>query len=295
MLPGFVTPGILISLVVDRDGNKFYPGIGTAVRVVEGGEGKAAGSGSSSKSQAKAIIATSTGKVVLSERPEEKSDKPGKAGASTGSSYTVNIVKKQKGDDSSSSNSSSSQPTTSNVSPSAASGLPKVGDYILARVSKLTTKQANVEILVVEGQGAVGQDAGLGVNGNENGIHSNPISNAGSLVEGAIRSDLGEGFGGIIRSIDVRATERDKVKMERCFKPGDIVRAQVISLGDGANYYLSTARNELGVLFARSKIGELMYAIDWQTMCCPVTGLTEERKCASPYKTQEGSTAEIQA
>lgn len=273
MIPGFVTPGILISLVVDRDGNKFYPGIGTAVRVVEGSEAKVAG-----KSQAKAIVATATGKVVLSER-QESAEHNDKSRDTKGSCYTVNIVKKTKGDDS-----SSTTPTTSHVSPSASSGLPKVGDYILARVSKLTSKQANVEILVVEGQGGVGQDAGLGLNGNENGIHSNPLSNAGSLVEGAIRSDLGEGFGGIIRSIDVRATERDKVKMELCFKPGDIVRAQVISLGDGANYYLSTAKNELGVLFARSKIGELMYATDWQTMACPVTGLTEERKCASPYK-----------
>lgn len=281
MIPGFVTPGILISLVVDRDGNKFYPGIGTAVRVVEGSEAKVAG-----KSQAKAIVATSTGKVVLSERQESADSSDKSRDNAKGTCYTVNIVKKAKGDDSS----SSTTPTTSHVSPSASSGLPKVGDYILARVSKLTSKQANVEILVVEGQGGVGQDAGLGLNGNENGIHSNPLSNAGSLVEGAIRSDLGEGFGGIIRSIDVRATERDKVKMELCFKPGDIVRAQVISLGDGANYYLSTAKNELGVLFARSKIGELMYATDWQTMACPVTGLTEERKCASPYKQQEVKT-----
>lgn len=276
MIPGFVTPGILISLVVDRDGNKFYPGIGTAVRVVEGSEAKVAG-----KSQAKAIVATATGKVVLNER--EGGDKSTDASDTKGVCYTVNIVKKTKND----SENTSTTPTTTNVSPSASSGLPKVGDYILARVSKLTSKQANVEILVVEGQGGVGQDSGLGLNGNENGIHSNPLSNAGSLVEGAIRSDLGEGFGGIIRSIDVRATERDKVKMELCFKPGDIVRAQVISLGDGANYYLSTAKNELGVLFARSKIGELMYATDWQTMACPVTGLTEERKCASPYKQQK--------
>jgi exosome complex component CSL4 len=29
---------------------------------------------------------------------------------------------------------------------------------------------------------------------------------------------------------DVRATEKDKVKIYQCFRPGDIVRAQIVSL-----------------------------------------------------------------
>jgi exosome complex component CSL4 len=33
---------------------------------------------------------------------------------------------------------------------------------------------------------------------------------------------------GVIRSQDVRATEKDKVKIYESFKPGDIVRAQVV-------------------------------------------------------------------
>lgn len=39
----------------------------------------------------------------------------------------------------------------------------------------------------------------------------------------------------------------DKVEVFKCFRPGDIVRARVISLGDARQYYLSTAENELGV------------------------------------------------
>lgn len=35
---------------------------------------------------------------------------------------------------------------------------------------------------------------------------------------------------GVIRVQDVRATEKDKVKIHESFKPGDIVRAQVVSL-----------------------------------------------------------------
>jgi exosome complex RNA-binding protein Csl4 len=34
---------------------------------------------------------------------------------------------------------------------------------------------------------------------------------------------------GVIRVQDVRATEKDKVKIYESFKPGDIVRAQVVS------------------------------------------------------------------
>jgi len=66
---------------------------------------------------------------------------------------------------------------------------------------------------------------------------------------------------------DVRATEKDRVKIYSSFRPGDIIRAEVvqsslleagdsdrkISLGDQQSYYLSTAKNELGVLFARSQ------------------------------------------
>jgi len=43
------------------------------------------------------------------------------------------------------------------------------------------------------------------------------------------------------------------VKIYSSFRPGDIVRAEVISLGDQQAYYLSTAKNELGVLFATSQ------------------------------------------
>lgn len=50
----------------------------------------------------------------------------------------------------------------------------------------------------------------------------------------------------------MRATEIDKVVMHDSFRPGDIVRAEVVSLGDARSYYLMTAKNELGVVFAKS-------------------------------------------
>jgi len=39
---------------------------------------------------------------------------------------------------------------------------------------------------------------------------------------------LAEPFSGIIKKQDVRATEIDKVEIVRCFRPGDIVRAEVV-------------------------------------------------------------------
>ncbi|PFH59065.1 hypothetical protein XA68_12830 [Ophiocordyceps unilateralis] len=87
---------------------------------------------------------------------------------------------------------------------------------------------------------------------------------------------------GVIRVQDVRATEKDKVKMHEAFKPGDIVRARVISLGDQANYYLSTASNELGVIMATSEAGNDMVPISWKEYQDPETGLTEPRKVAKP-------------
>ncbi|GAA5927734.1 exosome non-catalytic core subunit CSL4 [Sporobolomyces koalae] len=90
-------------------------------------------------------------------------------------------------------------------------------------------------------------------------------------------------FAGVIRSQDVRQTAKDSVKMWSCFRPGDVVRAKVISLGDARSYFLSTAANSLGVLFAiSSTTGQALEAISWEEMKDPTTGETEGRKVAAP-------------
>ncbi|KAI8377554.1 uncharacterized protein BYT42DRAFT_546231 [Radiomyces spectabilis] len=91
-----------------------------------------------------------------------------------------------------------------------------------------------------------------------------------------------EDFMGAIRIQDVRAAEKDKIKIYNSFRPGDIVRAEVISLGDARSYYLTTAKNELGVVFATSVAGATMIPISWQEMQCPITKTIEYRKCAKP-------------
>lgn len=165
-----------------------------------------------------------------------------------------------------------------------ANNLPKENDIVLARVTRISTQRANVEILAVENR-PVPKDSGIGSNGS-GVVAVGGGSGAVTFSVSQASSDLGETFRGVIRSQDVRATERDSVKMVESYKPGDIVRAQVLSLGDGTNYYLTTAKNELGVVFARAANGDagLMYAIDWQTMAYPTTGATERRKCAQPFE-----------
>ncbi|KAK2629217.1 hypothetical protein QTJ16_000037 [Diplocarpon rosae] len=125
--------------------------------------------------------------------------------------------------------------------------LPEVNSTVLCRVTRIAPRQATVAILVV-----------------------------GETV-------LDGDWQGIIRVQDVRATEKDKVKIFESFRPGDIVRANVISLGDQANYYLSTATNNLGVIMATSEAGNAMYPVSWKEYKDPETGASESRKVAKPF------------
>jgi len=125
--------------------------------------------------------------------------------------------------------------------------LPEVDSIVLCRVTRITPRQATVAILVV----------------------------GETVLDGE--------WQGLIRVQDVRATEKDKVKIFESFRPGDIVRAQVISLGDQTSYYLSTASNHLGVIMATSEAGNAMYPVSWKEYRDPSTGLSENRKVAKPF------------
>ncbi|KAJ4417413.1 exosome 3'-_5 exonuclease subunit ski4 (Csl4) [Gnomoniopsis sp. IMI 355080] len=136
---------------------------------------------------------------------------------------------------------------TISVSRHAREVLPQVGNVVLCRVTRITPRQAVVAILV-----------------------------CGETV-------LEAEWQGVIRVQDVRATEKDRCKVYESFRPGDIVRASVISLGDQSNYYLSTASNEYGVIMAVSEAGNVMYPVSWKEYKDPETGLSEARKVAKPY------------
>ncbi|RLV94263.1 Exosome complex component CSL4 [Spathaspora sp. JA1] len=177
--------------------------------------------------------------------------------------------------------------------------LPKENDVVLIRVTRISPKQVFGEIISVERTGGnIVVDSGVGVNGGTAHVSMPPGSattitqhnfNQTTIASSSTTTiqvpDIGENFRGVIRSQDIRSTERDKVKVIESYRPGDIVRAMIISLGDGSNYYLSTARNDLGVVFAKSEngAGSLMYPIDWEHMIDVVTGEIELRKNANPF------------
>ncbi|RPB15943.1 hypothetical protein P167DRAFT_460708, partial [Morchella conica CCBAS932] len=124
--------------------------------------------------------------------------------------------------------------------------LPQVGAIVLGKVTRITHIEATLAIFVV-----------------------------GEAV-------CTDEFKGIIRREDVRAFLKDKAKILSSFKPGDIVRARIISLGDQSKYFLSTASNDLGVIVAHSESGDPLNPLSWHEMVSQSTDMIEERKVAKP-------------
>ncbi|KAG8060712.1 hypothetical protein GUJ93_ZPchr0002g24663 [Zizania palustris] len=140
--------------------------------------------------------------------------------------------------------SSDQRSTVEVVGHKAHGAVPQPGSFVIARVTKVMARMASADIMCVDSK--------------------------------AVK----EKFTGMIRQQDVRATEIDKVDMYQSYRPGDIVRALVLSLGDARAYYLSTAKNELGVVSAQSIAGGTLVPISWTEMQCELTGQIEQRKVA---------------
>lgn len=148
--------------------------------------------------------------------------------------------------------------------------VPDVDALVTCRITRITHLQASAEILLLNGL---------------------PVS---------------EPFHAVIRRENVRESEIDKVRryrreffaainltvykllpvpqvvIEECFKPGDLVLAQVVSLGDSRSYFVGTARSDLGVLHGVADTGETMAPMSAEWMQVPATGLREKRKVAKP-------------
>lgn len=136
--------------------------------------------------------------------------------------------------------------------------VPAVGDVVTCKIVRINPRQAQLEILCV-----------------------------GSTA-------LREPVGGLIRREDVRDYERDQVAIYKSFRPGDVVLGRVISLGDSRFYYVTTAAQELGVVFSRSAEGHTMEPVSFEEVQCPVTKTREWRKVAKPTTTaDEAPPAEV--
>ena len=139
----------------------------------------------------------------------------------------------------------------------ASSQVLSVGQVVLGRVVRVVTQQAFIEI-----------------------------------VSADISGPLRETHSGSIRKEDVRAGATEEVEIYASFRPGDIVLARIISLGDSRRYFLSTAEAELGVIRAScSSCGENMVPLNWKEMDCPCKQ-KEPRKCAKPRDTANAPSEE---
>jgi exosome complex component CSL4 len=155
--------------------------------------------------------------------------------------------------------------------------LPAVDSIVLARVTRVQKRQATVSILVVLDETTTDPAKLASDNDNVASI----LTTAANPENHSSTDELR--FQALIRKEDVRAVEKDRVVMDEMFRVGDIVRGSVLSLGDQSFYYLTTARNDLGVVMARSEAGNMMFPVSWKEMRDPVTGAGEQRKVARPY------------
>ena len=88
---------------------------------------------------------------------------------------------------------------------------------------------------------------------------------------------------GIIKRENIRSYEIEKIRIEQCLRPGDVIRAVVLSTLESHNLYLSTSEEDCGVLYAKCMICRMpMMPINWHLMKCMKCNLFEERKVAKP-------------
>lgn len=151
-----------------------------------------------------------------------------------------------------------SRPGDTTPTSSSANILPEVDAQVLARITRLGARFASADILVIAPADATSISADAAA------VCSTP-------------------FTAQIRREDIRATEKDKVTIQDSFRVGDLIRATVISLGDQGGYYLSTAKNELGVVVARGEDGEVLVPVSWKEVRDLRTGKAEARKVAKPF------------
>lgn len=151
------------------------------------------------------------------------------------------------------------QATTTANTPS----LPKVGSHVLCRVTRLRQRELHASILAIISPA------------------TSPPSPSSIVPYTHITTEDLQ-FQAILRKEDIRTHADANATIPQSYRVGDIILAQVISLGDERNYYVSTAGNEFGVIVATSEADNAMVPVSWREMKDVVTGSGEARKVAKP-------------
>ena len=84
----------------------------------------------------------------------------------------------------------------------------------------------------------------------------------------------------------MRSYEIEGLDLLQCFRPNDIVKAKILSEqigGKESSTMLSTVETDMGVVFSRcEETGKIMFPRSYTSSQCPVTGIREKRKNATP-------------
>ncbi|VAI35808.1 unnamed protein product [Triticum turgidum subsp. durum] len=136
-----------------------------------------------------------------------------------------------------------SRSTVEVVGHKAHGAVPQPGSIVIARVTKVMARMASADIMCVDSKAVKEKFTGM--------------------IRQCIAGKFLMPCSYVCRQQDVRATEIDK-----------------LSLGDARAYYLSTAKNELGVVSAQSIAGGTLVPTSWTEMQCELTGQIEQRKVA---------------
>ena len=87
---------------------------------------------------------------------------------------------------------------------------------------------------------------------------------------------LSREFRGTVRTVDFASPALQEFsQVSDCFRPGDIIRAKIISLGDSKSFFLSTVPDDCGVVFA-GNLNPASYKL------VALDGQVERRKVAKP-------------
>ena len=135
--------------------------------------------------------------------------------------------------------------------------VPEIGQVVVCRVTSVNSRSCKCDIIGIEGRF----------------LPTSPALSSAAPYHGFVKKE------------DIRATDKDRVELYKCYRPGDVILAKVLSLGDSYSYALTTAENELGVVYAVSaKNADTtkapMLPLSYCEMICPVTYEREARKVA---------------
>ena len=168
----------------------------------------------------------------------------------------------------------------------------RVSDHVMGVVTRITSRAVFVTVKAWKQKGG----------------SSNDVGNTPRGVMQRLPADL---FG-VIRKEDIRIHDTDKLKVEECYKPGDVVLAKVLFVHNAAtnmpapkySLRLSTAGEWFGCVLGKSRApGRLLHLtgskrkqkgsgttkitllpLNWEEMRCDRTAIVEKRKVAKPFE-----------